>query len=107
MMIDVGQVPQLRHRELVLHAEEPAPPRLGTEPGEAVEQQRSVAGAQRANAHGRSVAQPNFFSRGETWPARYAGRGSRAALPLGGEARRDIIGDHRVLLGWAGVASTV
>jgi hypothetical protein len=55
VVVDVGEVAQIRRGQFFLHTQEPHPPRCGAEPGEAVGEQRSVRAADWPDLHHRSV----------------------------------------------------
>jgi hypothetical protein len=57
VVVDVGEVAQLRRRQAFLYAHEPHSPRCGAEPGEAVGEQRSVRAADLPYRHRRPVTQ--------------------------------------------------
>src|SRR6476469_4488671 len=66
VVIDVGEVAQIRRGQFFLHAQEPHPPRCGAEPGEAVGEQRSVRAADWPDLHRRSVTEYDHPALGGT-----------------------------------------
>jgi hypothetical protein len=66
VVVDVGEVAQLRRRQFFLHAQEPHLPGRGAEPGEAVGEQRSVHTADRPYQHRRPVTQHDRPALGDT-----------------------------------------
>jgi hypothetical protein len=66
VVVDVGEVAQLRRRQFFLHAQEPHLPRCGAEPGEAVGEQRSVRAADLPDQHRRPVPQHDRAAIGDT-----------------------------------------
>jgi hypothetical protein len=102
VVVDIGEVAQLRRGQLIFSCQEPHPAGLGTQPGETVGQQRSVSGLDLPYPHLRPVAQhdPLTLRRrslpvtGQVVPAGPQPAGDPAERRSGGNGRagRDTVG---------------